>query len=89
MAMGLIFQLPRWRDLSATAKSMSLVPYLFIAILMALLMWTVFASDSGWRPAGESEVPDVGILAMTFGMMFALVVGTGVMTLVFYDDRRA
>ena len=88
MAMGSIFQLPRWRDLSAAAKGMSLVPYLFIAILMALLMWTVFASDSGWRPAGESEAPDMGILAMTFGMMFALVVGTGVMTLVFYDDRR-
>jgi hypothetical protein len=86
--MGPIFQLPRWRDLLATAKGMSLVPYLFIAILMALLMWTVFASDSGWKPAGESEAPDVGILAMTFGMMFALVVGTGVMTLVFYHDRR-
>ena len=86
--MGAIFQQARWRDLFATAKSMSLVPYLFIAILMALLMWTVFVGDSGWRPAGESEAPDAGILAMTFGMMFALLVGSGVMTLVFYDDRR-
>ena len=86
--MGAIFRLPRWRDLFATAKSMSLVPYLFIAILMALLMWSVLVGDSGWRPAGESEGPDAGILAMTFGMMFALLVGSGVMTLVFYDDRR-
>jgi hypothetical protein len=88
MAMGSIFQPARRRDLLAAAKSMSLVPYLFVAILMALLTWTVFVSDSGWRPAGESGVPDMSILAMTFGMMFALVVGTGVMTLVFYDDRR-
>ena len=86
--MGSIFRLPRWRDLFATAKIMSLVPYLFVAILMALLTWTVFVSDSGWRPAGESDVPDMGILAMTFGTMFALVVGTGVMTLICYDDRR-
>jgi hypothetical protein len=63
---------------------MSLVPYLVIAFLMASLIWTVFMSDSGWRP----EAPDAGILAVTFGMMFSLVVGTGVMTLVFYDDHR-
>jgi hypothetical protein len=84
MAMGSILLQLHWRNLLATAKSMSLAPYLVIAILMALLIWTVFMSDAGWKP----EAPDVGILAMTFGMMFALVVGTGVMTLVFYDDRR-
>ena len=59
------------------------MPYLVIAGLMALI-WTVFMSDAGWRP----EAPDAGILAITFGTMFSLVVGTGVMTLVFYDDRR-
>jgi hypothetical protein len=82
--MGSIWQQLHWRDWSATAKGMSLVPYLAIAVLMALLIWTVFTSEAGWRP----EAPDAGILAITFGMMFALVVGTGVMTLVFYDDRR-
>jgi len=51
---------------------------------MALAIWTVFMSDAGWRP----EAPDAGILAIAFGTMFSLVVGTGVMTLVFYDDRR-
>jgi hypothetical protein len=84
MAMGSILLQLHWRNLLATARSMSLAPYLVIGILMALLIWTVFMSDAGWKP----EAPDVGILAMTFGMMFALVVGTGVMTLVFYDDRR-
>ena len=73
-----------WRHLLATARSMSLAPYLVIAVLMALLIWTVFMADAGWKP----EAPDAGILAITFGMMFSLVVGTGVMTLVFYDDRR-
>lgn len=86
MAMGSIFQHPRWRNLVAAAKSMSLVPYLFIAVLMTLLMWTVFVSDSGWRPAGDVDLPDAGYLAMTFGLMFSLVVGSGVMTLVFYDE---
>lgn len=65
-------------------RSLSLVPYLVIAVLMTLLIWTVFMSDAGWRP----EAPDAGILAVTFGTMFSLVVGSGVMTLVFYDDRR-
>lgn len=82
--MGSISQQLHWRNLRATARSMNLAPYLAIAVLMALLVWTVFMSDSGWRP----EAPDAGILAITFGTMFALVVGTGVMTLVFYDDRR-
>ena len=82
--MGSILQQLRWSNLLAAAKSLSLVPYLVIAALMALLTWTVFMSDAGWRP----EAPDAGIVAITFGTMFALLVGTGVMTLVFYDDRR-
>ena len=82
--MGSILQQLHWGNLLATARDMSLVPYLAIATLMASLIWTVFMSDAGWKP----EAPDVGIVAMVFGMMFSLVVGTGVMTLVFYDDRR-
>jgi hypothetical protein len=84
MAMGSILQQLHWGNLLVAAKSLSLVPYLAIAALMASLIWTVFMSDAGWKP----EAPDVGIVAMVFGMMFSLVVGTGVMTLVFYDDRR-
>jgi len=82
--MGWILLQLHWRHLLATARSMTLAPYLAIAPLMAVLIWTVFMSDAGWKP----EAPDAGILAITFGMMFALVVGTGVMTLVFYEDRR-
>ena len=82
--MGSILQQLHRRSVLAPVGSMNLAPYLAIAFLMALLIWTVFMSDAGWRP----EAPDAGILAITFGMMFALVVGTGVMTLVFYDDRR-
>jgi hypothetical protein len=84
MAMGSILLQLHWRHLLATARSMTLAPYLAIATLMALLIWTVFMSDAGWKP----EAPDAGILAITFGMMFSLVVGTGVMTLIFFDDRR-
>ncbi len=84
MAMGSILQQLHWRNMLATFGTVSLAPYLVIAALMALLTWTVFMSDAGWRP----EAPDAGILAITFGMMFSLVVGTGVMTLVFCDDRR-
>lgn len=82
--MGSISQQLHWSNLIAAAKSLSLVPYLAIAALMASLIWTVFMADAGWRP----EAPDVGIVAMVFGMMFSLVVGTGVMTLIFFDDRR-
>ena len=83
--MGSIFQHPRWRDLVASAKDMSVVPYVVIAASMTLSMWIVFASDSGWRPA-ETDMPDAGYLAMTFGLMFALLVGSGVMTFLFYDE---
>ena len=81
-----ILQQLHWRNLLATARSMNLVPYLAIAALMALLIWTVFTSDAGWKPAGDSEAPDAGILAMAFGVLFSLMVGTGVMTLVFYNE---
>jgi hypothetical protein len=84
MAMGSIAQQLHWRNVLAMVGSMTLAPYLVIAILMASLIWTVFTADSGWKP----EAPDAGILAMVCGTMFALVVGAGVMTLVFYDDRR-
>jgi hypothetical protein len=83
--MGSIFQHPRWRDLFASAKDMSVVPYLVIAASMTLSMWTVFVGDSTWRPA-DAETPDAGYLAVSFGLMFALLVGSGVMTFLFYDE---
>ena len=85
--MGSILQQLHWRNMLATAMSISLVPYLVIAILMASLIWTVFTGDSGWRPEAP-DAPDAGMLAVVFGVMFSLVVGAGVMTLVFYEDRR-
>src|SRR5262249_15033049 len=89
MAMGSILLQLHWRHLLATARSMSLAPYFVIAGLMALLIWTVFMSDAGWKPAGDFDAPDAGVLAMVFGTMFSLVVGAVVMTLVFYDDTAA
>jgi hypothetical protein len=84
VAMGSISQQRHRRNVLATVGSMNPVPYLVIAVLMASLIWTVVTGDSGWKP----EAPDAGVLAMVFGTMFSLVVGAGVMTLVFYDDRR-
>ncbi|MCK1419713.1 hypothetical protein IVB15_24735 [Bradyrhizobium sp. 182] len=66
---------------------MSIGGYVLISILLALLAVATVLAYLGWSSAAEAGVPPSGYLAMAIGVLFSLIVGAGLMTLLFYSSR--
>ncbi len=54
-----------------------------VAILVLAILWAIYA----WNSV-EVEMSVHGYVAMILGIIFSLVVGCGLMALVFYSNRR-
>ncbi|MGJ5176480.1 hypothetical protein ACQR16_31230 [Bradyrhizobium oligotrophicum] len=59
-----------------------------IVILVALLGASGFVAYLGWTLGSGAEVTTSGYVAMALGVVVSLVVGVGLMGLVFYSSRR-
>jgi hypothetical protein len=57
-----------------------------IAVLIALLVAACVLGYLGWTST-EIQVPESGYVALVLGVVFSLVVGAGLMALVFYSSR--
>lgn len=55
-----------------------------LALLAAALWFAVYA----WNALPKSDIPDWGYAAMGGGIFFSLLVGCGLMALVFYSSRH-
>ena len=60
---------------------------LVIILLLAILAGAVFVGHYGWVSAGDVVMPAWGWLMMGLGILFTLLVGGGLMALVFYSSR--
>jgi hypothetical protein len=60
---------------------------LIIFVLFALLAGAVWVGHYGWESAGDVVMPAWGWLMMGLGIFFTLLVGGGLMALVFYSSR--
>ena len=60
---------------------------MIILVLLSLLVATDFVAYLGWTLADGVEVSTAGYVAMALGVLFSLVVGNGLMVLVFYSSR--
>jgi hypothetical protein len=58
------------------------------AILLPLLVGTAAVSIWVWRQLGDIEMGLHGWIALGLGALFTLVIGGGLMALVFYSHRR-
>jgi Ni/Fe-hydrogenase subunit HybB-like protein len=58
-----------------------------IIALLAILAGAVFVGHYGWISAGNVTMPAWGWLMMGLGIIVTLVVGCGLMALVFYSHR--
>lgn len=58
-----------------------------IVILVVLLGATAFVAYLGWMLGSGTDVPISGYASMALGVVFSLVVGFGLMGLVFYSSR--
>ncbi|MCS3731507.1 hypothetical protein [Bradyrhizobium betae] len=59
-----------------------------ITILLAILAATCWLAYQGWTAASDVEISTHGYMAMGLGVFFSLLVGCGLMALVFYSSRR-
>jgi len=60
---------------------------LVIAGLLAILAGAVYVGYHGWVSAGDVSMPAWGWLMMGLGIFFSLLIGCGLMALIFYSNR--
>ena len=61
--------------------------WIILIVLLTLLAGTGFVAYVGWTLEDSIEVSTAGYAAMGFGVLFSIVVGCGLMALIFYSSR--
>ena len=61
--------------------------FVVIGILLAFLAGAIYVGHYGWVSAGDVTMPAWGWLMMGLGIFFTLVIGGGLMILIFYGSR--
>ena len=56
-------------------------------VLFGFLLWAAIVAYLGWTSVGDVELPSMGLGALIFGVAASLVVGIGLMALIFYSSR--
>ena len=68
-------------------KHMRIVTALVVVALIALLGATLYYAYGAWTDLGAADMPGWLYAAMAGGIIVSLVVGGGLMALVFYSSR--
>ncbi|QAU45236.1 hypothetical protein [Bradyrhizobium guangzhouense] len=61
--------------------------WIVVAVLCALLLAACILGYLGWTST-DTKVPEAGFVALVLGVVFSLVIGAGLMALVFYSSRK-
>ena len=61
---------------------------LVIIALLGLLALTLWLCGTAWVHLGGEDIPAYGYVAIAGGVLFSLLVGGGLMALVFYSARH-
>jgi hypothetical protein len=73
---------------SRVLTGLTITEWSVILVLGALLLGTCAVAYVGWTSAAGTVVPTSGYVALTLGALFSLVVGVGLMGLLFYSSRH-
>jgi hypothetical protein len=80
------------KDRTSTETTMSarmgVGSWIILIVLLSLLVATGVVIYLGWTLANGTDVPTSGYAAMVFGVIISLVVGFGLMALLFYSSRK-
>ncbi len=71
-------------DIGGRAPYINSMRALIIIALFALLVLALWFAGSAWIHLGGDEIPLYGYVAIAGGVLFSLLVGGGLMALVFY-----
>lgn len=75
------------RETVTSLRCMSMGGYALVGSLLGLLAAAVVIGSLGWASAPDTDVSGVGYVTMAIGAGLSLVVGIGLMALVFYSSR--
>ena len=78
----------RRRDKAAGALYIGLMRALIVLALFALLAVSVWFAGAAWERFDGDAIPFYGYLAIAGGVLFSLLIGGGLMALVFYSSRH-
>jgi hypothetical protein len=67
---------------------MSVMRALLVIALFALLALAVWFAAAAWAHLGGDAIPFYGYVAIAGGVLFSLLIGGGLMALVFYSSRH-
>jgi hypothetical protein len=71
------------------ASYMTIMKTLYVAVpLFALLAFSVWFAAVAWERLGGEAIPAYGYVAIAGGVLFSLLIGGGLMALVFYSNRH-
>ena len=73
---------------SAGAAYIGRMRVLLILALFALLAASIWFAGTAWVRLGGEPIPFYGYIAIAGGALFSLLVGGGLMALVFYSSRH-
>jgi uncharacterized membrane protein YhdT len=62
--------------------------WILIGAMLAILAGAIYTAYEGWNAHGPIETPASLDAALILGTVFTLVVGCGLMALVFYSSRK-
>ena len=71
----------RWRQLGPWG-------WFTIVVLLGLLTAALWYCISAWSEVPSVGIPPIGWLFLVLGIVFTILVGGGLMTLVFYSSRK-
>ncbi|MFZ2081068.1 MAG: hypothetical protein WAV38_31360 [Xanthobacteraceae bacterium] len=59
-----------------------------VVVLLGLLIAATSFAVRSWNSVEGPPMPEVGYVAMTIGVVFSLLIGVALMTLLFYSSRH-
>ena len=62
--------------------------WLAIVVLAGLLAWSLWYAAHGWTALGDTQISTTGWVFLALGTIVTLVVGGGLMALLFYSSRK-
>jgi hypothetical protein len=74
-------------SITTSMRSMGRGSWAILVILLILLVSATVLSYLGWTNEAGTDVPASGYVALALGVIASLVVGFGLMALVFYSSR--
>jgi hypothetical protein len=75
-------------DASSPKKTSKLGTIALVVVLLGLLVAATFFAMRSWTSVQGPPMPEVGYVAMTIGVVFSLLIGVALMTLLFYSSRH-